>query len=91
MFSSLAVLFSLFPSRGLSLWGGQFHSGSAGFGKADCDRLLRRAGAMFPLAHVVDLFANKLACLGGWGFPLAGIFLGSLNSLALGHSQILLA
>jgi hypothetical protein len=40
---------------------------------------------MLSLAHVVYLLSDKFSCLGGWGFALTGIFLGSLNGLALGH------
>ena len=40
-------------------------------GQADGDRLLRRARAVFALANVMHLLANKLARLGAGGFALA--------------------
>jgi hypothetical protein len=43
---------------------------------------------MLSLADVVYLLSDKFSCLGGWGFALTGIFLGSLNGLALGHGLL---
>ena len=40
---------------------------------------------MFTLAHVVNLFPNKFACLGAGRFAFPCVFLSPFNSLLLRH------
>src|SRR5438045_2623200 len=52
------------PFRGLSFLGRrQLHACASRFGKADGNRLLGRAGAMFSLADVFDCFLDEFAGL----------------------------
>lgn len=67
----------------------QLHSGSPGFGKPDGDRLFRVSRTMLALANMVHFFADKLAGLRRWRFPLACVFLRAIQGLFMGHSYLL--
>jgi hypothetical protein len=45
---------------------------------------------MFAFSYVVNFFANKFSCLGGWRPSLARIFSSSLYGFPLGHGKFLL-
>src|SRR5258707_14759116 len=85
MFARLRILGSLLAGRRRAFGCRQFHSCSTSLGKADGDGLLRRTRAMFSLSHMVDLLANEFSRLGRRGLALTGIFLSSLDGLALWH------
>src|SRR2546422_9171893 len=65
----------------------QLHAGSARLGQPDGDRLLRRAGSVLTLSHVLDLFADELAGLSAGGFALTPVTTDALDGLFLGHGS----
>ena len=59
---------------GASARGWKFDAGATRFGEADSDGLFGAARAVFALADVIHLFANKFSSLCGWRFAFAPIF-----------------
>src|ERR1700685_1402589 len=65
---------------------GQFHPRAPGFGKTDCDGLLRRTGAMLAFPNMVHLFAYDLAGLRAGRFRFPRILTRTSHGLFFGHS-----
>jgi hypothetical protein len=63
-------------ARAGGVWVGlrQLHSGAPRLGQSDRNRLLGRSRAMFSLAHMMNLFANKFARLDGRRFTFSLVF-----------------
>src|SRR5437879_12422789 len=64
-----------------------FRSRSPSLGQPDCNCLFGRASAMFALANVVHLFANKLAGLCARSFALAFITPSPFQSFLFRHNS----
>lgn len=69
-------------------WRRQFDAGAPRFGKADCNGLLRRAGAMLAFPDVIHLFAYEFSSLRTGRLAFARIFLGSFDSLLFRHHYL---
>ena len=80
-FAGPLARFALFGRR-------QIDARSASLGKANGDRLLGRAGPVFPLTNVLDFLADKFArlCGGRFSFPL--VLACSLDGFLFWHGSI---
>jgi hypothetical protein len=67
----------------------QFHTCSAGLGKAYRDRLLRGCGSVFAFADVVHFFLYEFSGLGAGRFSFARIFAGAFERLFFRHIFLL--
>src|SRR5439155_13642288 len=62
------------------------HAGAPRLRQTDGDRLLCRARAVLPLAHVMDFLAHELAGLGRRRLSLGRVASGPLDRFLLGHA-----
>ena len=63
LFRSSCILFRFLSDRSWPFRWAQLYPSSSRFGQANGDRLLRRTGAVFPLANMMDLFPYKFSGL----------------------------
>jgi hypothetical protein len=81
---------TLFLRRGGPLRGWrEFYPSFAGLGEPDRNCLLGILHPMLPFPHMMDFFADELACLGGGRLAFASILAGAFDGLSFGHSLLL--
>jgi hypothetical protein len=68
------------------LWRGQFHARTTRLRQSNGYGLFGGSGAVFALADVLHLFADKFARLSGSRFTFASIFSRSFNRLSFRHT-----